>query len=877
MKIILEPSLYIMENEIDFFITTQNINLKLVLNKDQKLNVYTFIDKIKKNQGKNIETTDLNTFENKILGLFLNKGIAWNKENEIDLKTKESLPFNRIYGSLTLLHILKSHFDQNSQIKESNKEFYIHFEELKHRQSSVYLYQGNEQLYMSPISIAEAVQVNWKPIYEEYAAYSFLEFIQKNDLQKLTEFIIKMDLSIYTQTIEYLTYTSINEKSFITSIKADPILSNYQLEIDHENYFPLIYLQYYSIKNKKEKFHAIGFDQQDALRNLLFLLMEQSNDNSMHILDPYCEKYLLEQESFLNKYINIVLNIKGKEIIEQRIGNDIKDTANKCCMNSLFISYMLNHKRGEEIMSLIIYGQHIEKIIEQCISRINTLMTIEESKQPLHSQMILLKDRIYISNTQKTINEKMHQKSEKNAMYNYYHTSKEDIYKHIYYYFIHHERYSFISIDSCCIQMEIKHSIRDHELKSHSSSKRLESQVRMDELKYYVMEYKSGYIIKTDGHNISIMNREYPLIEGFGYEFDKNLALKKAMFEYLERCMASYELKDKIVDTYNNLKSQAINPEVFGLYNEKNWKLSSYEPDLILEWIEAKSLISNDSIYVPEQWVQYLKKDILNQYVYDSSNGSAIGNTYKEASFFSILEGIERDLFMRNWFYTHQFKRIEFDSAKETFLRGAELYFQKLGYDLEFYYMENTMNLPAVWCLIQSNDLQNNLYSITGLGCHLHITHAIKAAFFEAYKAFEDLTNQDQEKLLEEIQRVEKIKEIDKVMDHLYYFLSYESKTIIEEKLKGIESIYYSKLLSNSYEHIDIREELKQLINKASTYYQDILIVDQTNDFLENFSLHCTKAILIGSVPLDFTTHFIRPYHKASDAKIKQKNIHPLA
>ncbi|WDF49011.1 YcaO-like family protein [Paenibacillus sp. KACC 21273] len=528
-------------------------------------------------------------------------------------------------------------------------------------------------------------------------------------------------------------------------------------------------------------------------------------------------------------------------------------------------------------MSLIIYGQHIEELIEQCINKVNHLLMVEELKSALNVEMILLQDHIYISNSQNYINEKMNQKSKRNAMYNYYHQSTEDIYKHIYYYFVHQERYSFISIDSCCIQMEIKYPIRENELKNHSSYKRLDSQVRMDELKYYLMEYKAGYIIKTDGNNISIMNREYSLIEGFGYEFDKNMALKKALFEYLERCMASYELKGKIVDTYNNLKSQAINPEVFGLYNKKNRKLASYEPDLILEWIEAKSLINNHSIYIPEQWAQYLKKDILNQYVYDSSNGSAIGNTYKEASLFSILEAIERDLFMQNWFYTHNFKRIEFDSAKEMFLQGAELYFQQLGYDLEFYYMENAMSIPAVWCLIRSNDVQNNLYSITGLGCHLHIAHAIKAAFFEAYKAFEDLINQDQVKLLAEIQRVEKIKEIDKVMDHLYYFLSYESKMVIEKKLKGIESIYYSKLLSNSYEHIDIEEELKNLLNKASTCYEDILIVDQTNDFLEKFSLHCTKAILIGSIPLDFTTHFIRPYHNVSDEKIKQKNIHPLA
>lgn len=528
-------------------------------------------------------------------------------------------------------------------------------------------------------------------------------------------------------------------------------------------------------------------------------------------------------------------------------------------------------------MRLIIYGQHIEELIEQCINKINTLMSIEESTKPLNSQMIVSKDRIYISDNKKIINEKKSQQSKNDAVYHFYHTSKEDIYKHIYYYFIHQEKYSFISIDSYCIQMKINYPIRDNEVKSHSFHKRLDSQVKMDELKYYLMEYKSGYIMKTDGYNISIMNREYPLIEGFGYEFQKDIALKKAMFEYLERCMASYELKGKITETYNNLKSQAINPEVFGLYSEKSRKLASYDANLNLEWIKAKSMISNDYIYVPEQWVQYLKKDILNQYVYDSSNGSAIGNTYKEASLFSILEGIERDLFMQNWFYTNNFKKIEFDSAEETFLRGAELYFQQLGYKLEFYYMENSMNLPAVWCLIQSIDLQNSLYSITGLGCHVHIRHAIKAAFFEAYKAFKDLISQDQAELLKEIQRVENIKEIDKVMDHLYYFLSYESKLIIEEKIKAVESIYYSKLLRNSYEHVDIEEELEYLVNKASTHYQDILIVDQTNNFLKKFSLYCTKAILVGSIPLDFTTHFIRPYHKESDAKIKQKNIHPLA
>ncbi|GAA0362287.1 YcaO-like family protein [Bacillus horti] len=483
------------------------------------------------------------------------------------------------------------------------------------------------------------------------------------------------------------------------------------------------------------------------------------------------------------------------------------------------------------------------------------------------------------SNSSPRTEEKEYRQQSKSTLH-YPHKHIQDIQRQLFYFLIHHERYDKLSFNSKEAIITVSYEAKADQLKEFSYDKRLQSPLVIEELMQLMMFYQGGYVLNIDEGNVSLANRQRFVIQGYGYDFNQGKAIQKAVLEYLERCAAAYELPESVAGTYTQLSDKAIDPEKFGYYPDEmtqKHQLSFYTPELLMKWVQAASLLTKQIHLVPEQMSQYLLEHIENQYVYDSSNGCAIGNTYTEASFYSILEVVERDQFMKAWFYGRPLKKIEFPSDMLS-IRGKMLYFEALNYDLSFYYLENPMNIPVVWCLITSQNQENRFYSVTGLGCHLQAQHALEAAFFEAYKSFKDIRKQDPTWLREKIAHIEQTQHINEVIEHIHYFLSYRSKPLIEEKVGGAETIPYKSLEHYSFQHQDMSIELEVLLNRIKDTYSDVLIVDQGNPFLHAFGLSCTKALLLGAVPLDFTSHLIRQHESDTEQiKIKKKNIHPLA
>lgn len=458
-----------------------------------------------------------------------------------------------------------------------------------------------------------------------------------------------------------------------------------------------------------------------------------------------------------------------------------------------------------------------------------------------------------------------------------------DLMRHLYHFFIHVGRYQSITICPNQVSLKINYSLQETTIKDSPHAKRVSSSMDLDELKHLLMTYKGGYVINRNEGSVSIANRKKFVIQGYGFDFDQTQSVRKALLEYLERWAATYELAGTVLGSYEDLSGAgAMNPALFGLYDEVNesgqLSLARYDSKLVMHWVKAKSLLNDAEYYVPEQLSQYLKDELFNRYVYESSNGCAIGNSLVEASFYSILEVIERDLFMKCWFYQQPLKKIQFKGACELLVGGKQLYLEELGYSLAFYYMDNPMRIPAIWCLITSQDDKNPFYSVTGLGCHLHLQDAVAASFFEAYKSFKDIREQDCAKLRMKIKKIEQSQQIDDVIEHVHYFLSYQSKTLIENITAAAEPINFAELASHSYEDRDLVKELDELLRRIRCHYSDVLIINQGNPFLQAFGLSCTKALLAGAVPLDFTSHYIRQFAGDPDQiKKTQRNIHPLA
>ncbi|MGE7752875.1 YcaO-like family protein [Lysinibacillus fusiformis] len=415
-------------------------------------------------------------------------------------------------------------------------------------------------------------------------------------------------------------------------------------------------------------------------------------------------------------------------------------------------------------------------------------------------------------------------------------------------------------------------------IKENPNDTRLQSVYNLDNIKETLYFTEHGYLVEDGKNMISVIHRNNPDIQGHGYDPDPKVAERKAYLEYLERLASTYKLPGKIEGTYFDLKEQAIHPQLFGLYPEDvcyNHGLVKYHDELKLEWCKSKSLLTGKDYLIPEQLVQYLSP-ILNQYVYESSNGSSIGNSYFESLLYSTLEAVERDIFMKFWFGNLGVKQIIFDDKQQIY-QSRKIFLTELGYDLNFYYIDSITDIPLIWCLITSNSDDNLVYSITGLSCHLNVGHAIKSAYNEATNGLLTLLSMDQSKLKKKILSVEQKGFLSTIMDHVYYFASNSSKKILEKRIDKVPCIEISELYNKSFSAMSIKEELDFLLRKIKSQYKDILVVDQTNEFINNFSLKCTKIILLGSLPLDWTSDLIRSSDiEENSNRIIEKNLHPL-
>lgn len=416
------------------------------------------------------------------------------------------------------------------------------------------------------------------------------------------------------------------------------------------------------------------------------------------------------------------------------------------------------------------------------------------------------------------------------------------------------------------------------ELKKSLEDVRVESLTPLENLKRKLNNNEIAYLCIEEKQTVSYINFSNNSIQGHGLSWNKNKAHQKAFYEYLERYSASLKLPNTRIENYNQIKTNAIDPRRFGVYSfemTKQNNLYEYSDNLVIEWCKSTSLLDGTGYYVPLQLVQYLNSNLLNRYVYESSNGCALGNTMSEATLYALLECIERESFMHFWFDDLECYEITFNSSHKSIIARI-LYFEELGYKLRFFYIKTKCDIPLIWCLITSVEQKNPIYSITGLSAHINIEYALQNAYEEVLNAYHMLHSYKPEKLSTDIKKVEKSQKLNSLMDHVYYFASYDAKEKINNKINNTK-MPFQNLLKRQVRHLSIKEELTYVLKKAKEIYNEILIVDQTASFLKENHLYCVKVLLPDGIPLDFSSKLIRENGNIiCKKKITNFNIHPV-
>ncbi len=338
-----------------------------------------------------------------------------------------------------------------------------------------------------------------------------------------------------------------------------------------------------------------------------------------------------------------------------------------------------------------------------------------------------------------------------------------------------------------------------------------------------------------------------------------------AILEGLER-YCGIEPRGKrttIHDNYRKLEDKALSPAKVGVhakeqYARPDFPFKPFHPDRPMNWVWGYSFLQERPILVPEL-LAYYSLGCGDGFVYETSNGCALGGSLEEAIFHAILEVVERDSFLMTWYAQLPLPRLDLSSAND---KELQLMVDRVrvvaGYDLYFFNSTMEHGIPSVWA-VAKNRKEKGMNLICAAGAHPDPIRAVKSAIHELAGMMLTLD----EKFEANRKKYEKMLHdpflVQQMEDHgmLYALPEAEERLqfLLDENrpMRTFEEEFKWKPKS-----ADLTDDLQDILQKFRRLNLEVIVVDQTTPATKRNGLYCVKVLIPGMLPMTFGHHLTR-------------------
>lgn len=342
-----------------------------------------------------------------------------------------------------------------------------------------------------------------------------------------------------------------------------------------------------------------------------------------------------------------------------------------------------------------------------------------------------------------------------------------------------------------------------------------------------------------------------------------------ACLEGFERVLGGYRMPhtETITGSYRELAADALDPESLGGHDgsaplDSRHGYTPYTPDVKTSWVWAYSTLQARPVLVPEHVAYWQGTGRNPRFVYESSNGCAVGGSLEEAVLYGMFEVVERDAFLMAWYSRTRLRAIDLtDDADTGHIRDL---IAERGLSLTVLDATSDFGIPTAIAVITAEPelVSSGLVPALSLasGTHPDGAKAINAALEESLtnalmypkwvkmrssvdigRCRPMLSNYDLVKTLEDHTGMHGLSEAR----HLSEFLLAPTGTVASSVFRG------------EYEAPeDMAEELRLRIATVHSLGLDVLVVDQSAPFLSDaVQVSAAKVIIPGAVPMTFGHH----------------------
>ncbi|HWO95046.1 MAG TPA: TOMM precursor leader peptide-binding protein [Bacillus sp. (in: firmicutes)] len=338
-----------------------------------------------------------------------------------------------------------------------------------------------------------------------------------------------------------------------------------------------------------------------------------------------------------------------------------------------------------------------------------------------------------------------------------------------------------------------------------------------------------------------------------------------AILEGLERyCGLEPRGKRTVVhDSFRNLEDQALNPVKVGVhtkeqYAQPGFPFKPFNPDRPINWVWGYSFLQERPILVPEL-LAYYSLGCGHGFVYETSNGCALGGSLEEAIFYGILEVVERDSFLMTWYAQLALPRLDPYSANDQELQlMVERVRAVAGYDLHFYNSTMEHGIPSILA-IAKNKKQKGLNIICAAGAHPDPVRAVKSAVHELAGMMLTLDEKLEANREEYVRMLQDSSLVQKMDDHGMLYGLPQAEERLQFLLDDNRPLQtFDEAFKWKAGNKDLTDDLKDILQVFRRLNLDVIVVDQTTPETVRNGLYCVKVLIPGMLPMTFGHHLTR-------------------
>lgn len=337
------------------------------------------------------------------------------------------------------------------------------------------------------------------------------------------------------------------------------------------------------------------------------------------------------------------------------------------------------------------------------------------------------------------------------------------------------------------------------------------------------------------------------------------------ILEGLERyCGVAARGKRTVVfDSYSRLKAAALDPSTVGLHAEERYEQPDFpfipfDPDAQMEWVWGYSFLEERPVLVPELLAYYSLGDS-GGFVYETSNGCAVGSGIEEAILHGIFEVVERDAFLITWYARLHVPRLDYLSSGDS---EMALMIQRLravtGYEVSLYNMTMENGIPSIWALAKGGTEQSvNL--LCAAGAHLDPVQAAKSAIHELAVMIPTAERRWRERRLEAEAMFGDSQLVQYMEDHSLLYSLPQAEERLHFLLEDSRPLRtFAEEFHSIPNHEDLTDDLRQVLQIFRRLQMDVIVIDQSSSETRRNGLHCVKVLIPGMLPMTFGHHLTR-------------------